>query len=391
MTTKTQVTLSGESALLSAKELSARFAVTAAEVDRTAAFPFANFEALRDAGLLNLTVPVRFGGSGAGLETACRVVSAIGGGEPSTALVYAMHLIYHALPALTGLWTPSVHELLCRESVEGVALVNVMRVEPELGTPTRGGLPSMTAKRTLSGWRISGHKMYATGSPLLRYFICWSRTAGDDPQVGWFVVPRDAPGLRIVETWDHMGMRATGSHDLILENVEIPAEYAVDIREPGAWLPPDPVQSSWNNLVLAALYHGIARAAATWLQGYLHDRAPANLGGSLATLPRFQSSVGEIEALLWENERLVFGLAAELDGCNYDPAIAAQTAFAKFAATNNAVRAVDIAMSLIGNPGLARANPLERYHRDVLCSRIHMPQDDMVTLNAGRAALGIQP
>ncbi|MEP6871483.1 MAG: acyl-CoA dehydrogenase family protein [Anaerolineaceae bacterium] len=380
-----------DSAVRSAKELAARFALTAAEVDRTAAFPFSNFEALRDAGLLNLTVPTRFGGSGAGLETACRVVATIGGGEPSTALVYAMHLIYHALAALNRAWTPSVHEMLCRESVRGIALVNVMRVEPELGTPTRGGLPSMTAERTDSGWRISGHKIYATGSPLLRFFICWSRTAGDDPQVGWFVVPREAPGLRILETWDHMGMRATGSHDLILENVEIPAEYAVDIRAPEAWLPPDPVQSSWNNLVLAALYHGIARAAATWLHGYLHSRAPANLGSSLATLPRFQSSVGEIEALLWENERLIFGLAAELDHCSYEAKVASQTAFAKFAATNNAVRAVDIAMGLIGNPGLARSNPLERYHRDVLCSRIHMPQDDMVTLNAGKAALGIQP
>ena len=380
-----------ESVLRSAKELADRFALTAAEVDRTAAFPFTNFEGLRDAGLLNLTVPTRFGGSGAGLETVCRVVATVAGGEPSTALVYAMHLIYHALPALNQAWTPSVHEMLCRESVQGIALVNVMRVEPELGTPTRGGLPSMTAERTDSGWRISGHKMYATGSPLLRYFICWSRTAGDDPEIGWFVVPREAPGLRIVETWDHMGMRATGSHDLILENVEIPAGYAVDIRAPGAWLPPDPVQSSWNNLVLAALYHGIARAAATWLHGYLHDRVPANLGASLATLPRFQSSIGEIEALLWENERLIFGLAAELDDGGYDPVVASQTAFAKFAATNNAVKAVDIAMSLIGNPGLSRSNPLERYHRDVLCSRIHMPQDDMVTLNAGKATLGIQP
>ncbi|MEP7216484.1 MAG: acyl-CoA dehydrogenase family protein [Anaerolineaceae bacterium] len=391
MTTQPQAVVAQESALRRARALADRFALTAAEVDRTAAFPFANFEALRDTGLLNLTVPTRLGGTGAGLETACRVVSTIGGGEPSTALVYAMHLIYHALPALNGVWTPSVHEMLCRESLAGIALINVMRVEPELGTPTRGGLPSMTAVRTASGWRVSGHKMYATGSPLLRYFICWSRTAGDDPQVGWFVVPRDAPGLRIVETWDHMGMRATGSHDLILENVEIPAEYAVDIRAPGAWLPPDPVQSSWNNLVLAALYHGIARAAATWLRGYLHDRVPANLGTSLATLPRFQSSIGEIEGLLWENERLIFGLAAELDVGGYDPRVASQTGFAKFAATNNAVKAVDIAMSLIGNPGLSRSNPLERYHRDVLCSRIHMPQDDMVTLNAGKAALGIQP
>jgi alkylation response protein AidB-like acyl-CoA dehydrogenase len=46
-------------------------------------------------------------------------------------------------------------------------------------------------------------------------------------------------------------------------------------------------------------------------------------------------------------------------------------------------------MELVGNPGLSRANPLERHHRDVLCSRVHTPQNDMILLAAGRQALGL--
>lgn len=65
------------------------------------------------------------------------------------------------------------------------------------------------------------------------------------------------------------------------------------------------------------------------------------------------------------------------------------TSLIKYLATNNAIRAVDLALGLVGNPGLSRHHPLERYHRDVLCSRIHTPQDDMVTLAAGKAALGV--
>ena len=61
----------------------------------------------------------------------------------------------------------------------------------------------------------------------------------------------------------------------------------------------------------------------------------------------------------------------------------------KMIATGTAIKAVDIALSLVGNPGLFRSNPLERHHRDVLCARIHMPQDDMVTLMAGKAARGV--
>ena len=372
-----------------ARDLRGQFALTAAEYDRTGSFPFANFEALRDAGILNITVAAKYGGPGMGLEAACRAVSTIAEGEPSTALVYAMHLIYHAAPALTGSWTPAVHELMCREALAGIALVNVQRVEPELGTPTRGGLPSTTASRTANGWRINGHKLYSTGSPLLRYFITWARTEGDDPQTGWFCVPRETPGLEIVETWDHMGMRATGSHDLILRDAEIPFDYALDLRPARDWMPPDAAPGAWNNLVLAALYHGIARSAANWLAKYLHERQPTNLGASLATLPRMQSAVGEIEALLYANERLVFGLAAELDAIGYRTKAVGGSSTTKMIATNNAIKAVDIALGLIGNPGLYRANPLERHHRDVLCARIHMPQDDMVTLMTGKAALGI--
>ncbi|MEO8541488.1 MAG: acyl-CoA dehydrogenase family protein, partial [bacterium] len=90
--------IDSKSAIAIAATLRDEFALTASATDRTAAFPFANFEALRDAGILNLTVDEKHGGPGLGLETACRVVSLIAEGEPSTALVYAMHLIYNAVP-----------------------------------------------------------------------------------------------------------------------------------------------------------------------------------------------------------------------------------------------------------------------------------------------------
>lgn len=381
MTTQTSST-----AVERAATLAAEFASRAAEHDRSGSFPFENFEALRDAGLLNLTVPRARGGDGAGLAESCRVIERIAQGDAATALVLAMHYIYHAVFGRMGRWPREVYAQVCRESLDGIALINVMRVEPELGTPVRGGLPRTTAQRSGDGWTVSGHKLYATGSPILRYFVVWARTAGDEPQTGYFLVPRDAPGVRIVETWDHMGMRATGSHDLLLEDAPIPEACAVDVRPPAAWTP-HPAQAGWNNLVLSALYHGIAVAARDWLAGYLHERVPANLGASLATLPRMQAAMGEIQALLYASDHLIYGLAEAIDAGTATDA-SAQASLVKYIATNNAVKAVDIALSLIGNPGLSRTHPLERHHRDVLYSRIHSPQDDMITLAAGKAALG---
>jgi alkylation response protein AidB-like acyl-CoA dehydrogenase len=378
-------TLDSEQAIARAAALAADFAERAAEHDRTASFPFENFAALREANLLNLTVPVEFGGAGLGLATACRVVQQIAAGDAATALVLSMQYIFHAGLARRRTWPEAVYATVCRESVNGIALMNALRVEPELGTPSRGGLPATTATRTSEGWRLTGHKIYATGSPILRYFLVWAHTAEEPLRVGTFLLPREAPGWRIVETWDHLGMRATGSHDIILDGALIPHDHAVDVRPPSEWGAPDPLVGAWNGLVLAALYHGVAGAARDWLLRYLHERVPANFGAPLASLPRFQSTVGEIEALLFGSERLLHGLATEIDAG--DGAAAARASLAKYVVTNNAVRAVDLALGLIGNPGLARSNPLERFHRDVLCSRIHSPQDDSILLATGQAAL----
>jgi alkylation response protein AidB-like acyl-CoA dehydrogenase len=370
--------------------LAADFATRAATHDRDGSFPFENFEALHQAQLLSLTIPQEFGGQGLGYSTTCQVIERIASGDASTALVLAMHYLQHINAARTRRWYPTVYEQLCRESVQGIALLNAARVEPELGTPARGGLPATIAQRTPNGWSLTGHKQYTTGSPILSYFVVWARTTDNEPQVGSFLVKREFDGVRIEETWDHLGMRATGSHDLILNQVFIPTEYALDVRPVKAWSPPDPLMLAGGSLLLSALYQGVATAARDWLVGYLHERSPTNLGATLATLPRFQTAIGEIETLLYANHRLIYSLAADIDKGEYDTNVSLQAQTVKYLATNNAIRAVEIGLELIGNPGLSRNNPLERHYRDVLCSRIHTPQNDVICLSLGKSALKIK-
>ncbi|MBD2454052.1 acyl-CoA/acyl-ACP dehydrogenase [Nostoc sp. FACHB-87] len=369
--------------------LAADFATRAAIHDSDSSFPFENFDALHKARLLSLTVPVEFGGLAVGYTTACRVIEKIASGDASTALVLTMHYLQHANAARHRRWHPVVYERLCRESVQDIALLNAARVEPELGTPARGGLPATIAKRTSDGWLITGHKQYTTGSPILRYFVVWARTEDEEPQIGSFLVPRHLPGIKIVETWDHLGMRATGSHDLILEDVGIPSEYALDVRPLKAWSQPDPLMLAAGSLLLSALYQGVATAARDWLVEYLNERSPTNLGASLATLPRFQVAVGEIEALLYANQRLIYGLATDIDKGEPDPKVNLQAQTVKYLVTNNAIKAVETGLQLIGNPGLSKKNPLERHYRDVLCSRIHTPQNDVICSSLGKSALKV--
>lgn len=369
-----------------AAQLVPLLAARAAEHDRDASFPFEAIALFRDAGLLTLTVPREAGGGGEGLASVCAVLEEIGRGDAAAGLVLTMQLTWFAFINRSSTWPSALVERLNREAVTEGATINAVRAEPELGTPSRGGLPATMVERTADGWRVNGHKLYATGSPVLRYFAVWARTAGEQPRVGYIVVPRDAPGVRIVETWNHIGMRASGSHDVIFENVFIPDEFIADMRSPAEWGAFDPLTALWVSLPLAALYTGIARAARDWLVTYLNERTPANLGAPLATLPRFQIAVGEIETLLHVNHALIAQLIAEVEAG--DTKNAERASLVKSVATNNTIRAVDIALGLVGNPGLSRHHPLERYHRDALCGRVHTPQDDSVMQALGRAALG---
>jgi alkylation response protein AidB-like acyl-CoA dehydrogenase len=70
-----------------------------------------------------------------------------------------MHYIQHLVMARSSRWPARLSRKLARETVEGVALINALRVEPELGSPARGGLPATVARRTETGWRLSGRKI----------------------------------------------------------------------------------------------------------------------------------------------------------------------------------------------------------------------------------------
>ncbi|WP_128927188.1 acyl-CoA dehydrogenase family protein [Bradyrhizobium guangxiense] len=370
-----------------AEALAEAFAARAAEHDRAGSFPFENFRELSTAGLLSLTVPAAHGGAGAGAQYAARVLGILGKADPSTALVLAMHYINHLVMARSPSWPARLSRKLARESVEGLALINALRVEPELGSPARGGLPATIARRTETGWRLSGHKVYSTGSPILKWYLVWARTDEVEPRVGQFLVPAGLPGTRIVETWDHHGLRASGSHDVIFEDVVIPLGSEIDLRKPADWRGPDATQATAHTVFVAAIYDGIARAARDWLITFLKQRVPASLGAPLATLSRAQEILGAIEARLAVNARLITSFAGDFDdGVELS---GTESNIIKLTVTNNAVAVVEDALSLTGNHGLSRINPLERHYRDVLCGRVHTPQDDSTRIGLGRAALGL--
>jgi alkylation response protein AidB-like acyl-CoA dehydrogenase len=355
--------------------------------DLAASFPHDSIALLREAGLLALTVPRRLGGGGAGLARAAAVVEEVGAACASTGLVLAMQFSHQNRVAASDRIALALRDRIGTDAVTRGALLNALRVEPALGTPARGGLPETTARRTETGWAITGRKIYSTGAPGLRWMLVWARTDEAAPRVGHFLVPADAPGIRIEESWDQLGLRASGSHDVVFTDVAVPAENAADIRLPAEWRGPDAQGQAWGIVLTSAVYTGVAKAARTWVVRFLHDRKPANLGAALATLPRMQEAVGAIEERLAVNDALLATAIRMTEGSENPNGQALN--LVKTTLAENAVRAVEQALVLTGNHGLSRANPLERHWRDELCARVHTPQADSVHLAAGRAALGL--
>ncbi|GBQ61873.1 acyl-CoA dehydrogenase [Komagataeibacter swingsii DSM 16373] len=364
--------------------LAARFASRAAAHDQSGEIATENLDECRAAGLLGLTIARMDGGQGSGLRQVVDVVGRLATGDPTTALIMAMHFLQHMLVARDSRWPDTARRQVIETALRDGALINALRVEPELGTPARGGLPATRITRDAGRIMLNGRKIYSTGSTALRWGTVWAATDEVQPRVGQVLVDLHAPGIRIERSWRQMGMRATGSHTFVFENVELPESALVDLRLPEQWQSNDGALVTGHALAIAALYDGVAHAARDWLVSFLHARVPTALGRPLATLPRFHTLLGQIDALLMSNRSILDVALGRAESGDYP---GTEANLAKYVMTENAIRAVELGVAAIGNPALSEDNPLERHFRNVLCARIHSPQGDVALAAAGRVAL----
>ncbi|SNQ51945.1 Acyl-CoA dehydrogenase [Frankia canadensis] len=364
--------------------VSAELAATAEEYDRSGEFPWTGVRAVHDAGLLRLGIGSRYGGQELSAVDSVRVFLALGKGDPSVALITSMTVFQHVLQARTSFWPEALYQRVVADARERPVLLNAIRAEPELGAPARGGLPATTIRRTEDGgWLLRGHKGFATSSEGLSYHLVWAATEEDDPLVGHAIVPADAPGVEIVRTWDHLGLRASSTHDVLYHDVVLPAEHFRGERHSARQAPE--AFFAGVGLGATALYVGVARAAQEFFLRFAHERVPTALGRPIATTERIQAIAGEIEAQLVTAEEIAYNVARRAD--DDDPLAVEKAVLAKPLIARAAVSAVQTAVAALGNPALTRANPLERHLRDVHCVRVHPPQEDTALLLAGRRTL----
>ncbi|MFD4668529.1 acyl-CoA dehydrogenase family protein [Lentzea sp. NPDC058450] len=367
--------------------VTAELAETVAEYDQSGAIPVRGLEVAHRAGLLTATVGTRFGGPGAGPRETARILTALGEGDPSVALIVANTLMAHAAQAAHAHWPQAFYDDVLRRSVAGPAPINAIRAEPELGAPARGGLPKTTISRSGEGWVLNGHKAYATGASALAYHQVWVVTDDPEPRVGHVLVPGDLPGITWVDTWDHLGLRASNTHDVIYDGVALPLDAFVEIPRGADGVYRDPAAVAGpGSFGHPALYIGVARAARSAFTDFTRSRVPAALGRPIAATERIQAVAGEIDLQIAQAETLLHGALLRIE--SGDETVHPQLSVIKVAIARSVVAAVQTAVAALGNPALSRRNSLERHLRDVLCVRVHPPQEDAALIAAGQRVLG---
>jgi alkylation response protein AidB-like acyl-CoA dehydrogenase len=360
-----------------ADQLASMFAERSAKHDREGSFPHDNFANMREFGYLKLTVPKEYGGDEASLYEFVLAQDHLARGDGSTALAAGWHLGQVMQLRIKRSWPENLYASFCKEVVSKGATINHFASERATGSPSRGGKPETTAIKAAGGYFINGRKTYSTLSPDVSYFTV-SAWMEDENRVGEFFIQMGT-GVSIEETWDTLGMRATGSHDLVLDQVFVPDGDTLSgavIKRNG-----ETPFDGGTLLHIPACYIGIAHAARDFAINFAKNYRPNSLPGPISELPTIQRQIGEMEAELLTARTLLYSVT---DRWDREPegrtGLKPELGLVKYVATNSAVRIVDLAMRIVGGASLSRKLPLERMYRDVRAG-LHNPPMDDITLN----------
>jgi len=360
-----------------ARDVGARLAVGAAERDRTGDIAVDGFDLLRTSGLSAALVPVECGGGGATHEQMGAILRELGRHDGATAVTFAMHSHPLALQVWRhqrGMDASKVFQKVAGER----ALLGTTGASDWVGS-------NGSVQRVDGGYRVSARKGPVSGcevADILTTSFRWD-DAPDGPQVFHCALPRRTDGIRIERTWDTLGMRATGSHTLVFDDVFVPDATISLTRPADAWHP------IWNavlgcamSLIMSA-YLGVADAAVELAM----DAVAGRIDGPTIQL------VGQLGNAHLTASDAVDAMFRDAEGLRFENTDdhARRTLSRKTVAADSMIDSVRIALELMGGRGFSRSSTMERLQRDILGCRFHpLPTAKQIHFS-GRVALGLSP
>jgi alkylation response protein AidB-like acyl-CoA dehydrogenase len=390
MTATATPTITAEQVLTD--EMLARFDERAPVYDRENRFFHEDFEELQASGYLNIAVPTEFGGLGLGIDEVVKLQRRLAYVAPATAVAVNMHIYWTGVAADMRRTGDNSCDWILSESAAGKVFA---AGHGESGNDMPLFMSSAQAERADGGWKITGHKIFGSLSPVWDYLGVHAMDTSDPsgPRVVHAFLPRDTPNYRIEKTWDVLGMRATESHDTILDGAFVADEHTPVVC-PAGFAGAGQFHLSifaWALLGFGGVYSGIARRAYDLTVDKMDSRTSVALSRSMAHHPEVQHNVAEmrmnlelIDAYL---ERTAADWAAGAEYADWPIKIVST----KYTVVHRAFDIVDRALDLSGGAGIFKRNRLEQLFRDCRLGRIHPANEFLTHEVVGKLSLGINP
>ena len=353
-------------------------APNAAAIDRTGAFPRANLDALGEAGILGLCSATELGGGGQGPRAAAEVVEGLATACASTAMIVMMH--YAATAAIEAHGPEPVR----REIAAGRHLSTL--AFSEVGSRSHFWAPRSTATADGDAVRLDAEKSWVTSAGEADSYVWSSRPlAGAAPMTLW-LVPADAPGLRVAGGFDGLGLRGNGSFPMQATGVTVPV--ADRLGDDGAGL--DIALTAvlpWFLLCSAAVSLGLMRAVTAETVAHVSATRLEHLGQSLAQQPGTRAEVARMQIQSDATQSVIDDTLRAIETGREDATL--RVLEVKAIAGEGAIDVTDLAMKVCGGAAFRRELGVERRFRDARAARVMAPTTDALRDFVGRAITGL--
>jgi len=361
-------------------------AAHAAAVDREARFPHEAIDALRNAGLMGLGVPERFGGPGGGAARIADAIQQVASACGSAAMVYTMHLVGARTLALAARSDRGPLGDALRAIAAGEHLTTIAFSERGSRSHFWAQI-SRAAARSDGSVVVDAEKAWVTAAREAdSYVAAFGAPGSDDPLVTelYLIDPR-APGIEVEGAFDGLGMRGNGSSPVRLHGVRL--EPARRVGDPaGGFEVMMTATLPWFVLGCGACCVGLAGAALELAAQHAATARLEHEGSVLADLPTIRARLGEAKVRHQQAQAFLTETAARLD--TGDPAAQLAVLGLKAACAEMAIEVTDAAMRVCGGAAYSRHLPLERLFRDARAAAVMAPTTDILVDLLGKTLTG---
>lgn len=351
-----------------------------AEVAENDQVPADVVDEMKALGLYGLSIPESYGGLDLSMEDECLVIFEMGRASPAFRSEFGTNvgigsqgLVMFGTDEQKAKWLPGI--------ASGQLITSFALTEPEAGSDNA----SVQTRATRDGdhYVLNGAKRYITNAGKASLFTVMARTNPDvrgGGGVSAFVVPRDLPGITVGKPEKKMGQHGAQIHDVIFENVRVPAENRLGGEGEGFKVAMQVLDK--GRLHIAALCVGVAERLLADVVAYATERK--QFGQALSGFQMVQAMIAESKTEAMAARALVLESARKRDaGQN----VTLEAAACKLFASEMVGRVADRAVQIFGGAGYVADYGIERLYRDVRIFRIYEGASEIQKIVVARETL----